>query len=106
MFIVCFSLFHDLPLWGINVLITFVLILQVAIDSGDGQHFYAHPSSMNNNITNLAQTSNVNINGRWMFRLDDTFVRLPNCFNDNGLCASTNQVFHEYRLVCVLGVHA
>lgn len=58
---------------------------QVAIDSGDGQHFYIHPWSMTDAIRNMTQDSNVGIAGHWIYRVDQSLVRLPDCFNAQGL---------------------
>ena len=41
---------------------------------GDGKTFYSHQASLTGNITQLQDTSNVNITGRWMFRVDATDI--------------------------------
>jgi hypothetical protein len=60
-------------------------VFQVAIDSGDGQHFWSHPWSMSDSIINITNTSNTGVDGRWIFRVDQPWVRQPDCISAQGL---------------------
>ncbi|KAK2159265.1 hypothetical protein LSH36_155g00003 [Paralvinella palmiformis] len=54
---------------------------------GDGKTFYSHQASLTGNITQLQDTSNVNITGRWMFRVDATDI------GDEISCDKIAQIF-------------
>ena len=51
---------------------------QAGINSGDSIVSYSLPGSMTPSVLQLAQTSNVGLPGRWIFRVDGPNVLLPN----------------------------
>lgn len=74
---------HDIVSWHVGIkntarifkhnyttIVWHVLNAQVGFDSGDGVAFYTHPYSKTAKVLNLATSSNVGLNGRWMFRVD------------------------------------
>jgi Nidogen-like len=48
------------------------------LNAGDNIVYYNLPGTMTANVLQLAQTSNVGIKGRWMFRVDGQNIALPN----------------------------
>ena len=64
--------------------------LKVGFDAGDRTNFFALPSSRTADIANIDDQSNVNLEGRWMFRTDlaeiiDAGVQ-PSC-SDEGIAS-------------------
>jgi Nidogen-like len=53
------------------------VFIQVGIDAGDNSNYYAVPWTMKNAVINLAQYSNTDLKGRWLFRIDQRPVQLP-----------------------------
>jgi Nidogen-like len=53
-------------------------LFKVGFDAGDGKVFYTLPGFMTSGVLNLASSSNVGLNGRWMFRVDGKNIILPN----------------------------
>jgi hypothetical protein len=47
---------------------------------------------MSESILNVAKSSNVNISGRWVFRVDQQAVRIPDCFYEQGLLQLTSVI--------------
>jgi hypothetical protein len=45
---------------------------------GDSILYYTLPGSNTGGILNLTQSSNVGLNGRWMYRVDGKNIVLPN----------------------------
>jgi len=52
--------------------------VQAGFNSGDGVTYYTLPGSMTSSVLGLERSSNVGLNGRWMFRVDGPNVQLPN----------------------------
>ena len=52
---------------------------QVGFDAGDGIRYFAVPGSQTDEIINIASTSNVNIPGMWIFRIDGQEVVAAGC---------------------------
>ena len=46
-------------------------IIQVGFDAGDGENFFALPSSRTPEIIDINEGSNVELPGRWIFRIDE-----------------------------------
>lgn len=44
--------------------------IQIGGNSGDGVNFYRFPESLTANISSLSTLSNVNVSGKWVFRVD------------------------------------
>uniref|UniRef100_A0A4W3GVP4 Tectorin alpha n=1 Tax=Callorhinchus milii TaxID=7868 RepID=A0A4W3GVP4_CALMI len=47
---------------------------QVGFNGGDNSHFFSLPSSRTSEVLNMEQTSNVNMPGRWLFRIDGVTI--------------------------------
>ncbi len=56
----------------------------VGYDYGDGSHFFNHPDSSNESVTGVVNTSNVNVPGMWIFRLDEEDIATGRCINQDG----------------------
>lgn len=65
-------------LMPVTILTSLLWSFQAGFNAGDNTVFYNLPGSMTGNITQLAQSSNVGIKGRWMFRVDGPNILLPN----------------------------
>ncbi len=52
-------------------------------DYGDGINIYRHPDTGTENITNIVNTSNVNVPGMWIFRLDEEDIATGRCINQD-----------------------
>ncbi len=55
----------------------------VGYDYGDGNHYFNHPDSLSENITEIESTSNVNVPGMWIFRLDEEDIATGRSINQN-----------------------
>lgn len=55
-----------------------VIILQSGFDAGDAVRYFALPGSRSLASLNLSATSNVGLNGRWIFRVDGMNILQPN----------------------------
>ena len=60
------------------------MLLQVGFNAGDGVHFFSVEGSMSMDILNIASQSNMNIPGRWIFRLDSHTIQDGGCNNYGG----------------------
>ena len=59
---------------------------QVGFNAGDGIQFFAVPESRQPEIINITNTSNVNIPGVWVFRVDQEDIVNAGCSdNSNGI---------------------
>lgn len=47
---------------------------QVGIDGGDGVNYYSVPNSLTPAIINITDTSNVNIPGLWIMKVDNHII--------------------------------
>ena len=54
----------------------------VGYNAGDGIVSYTVPESLTYDILRIASTSNVDVPGMWVFRLDEEDVVLPTCDNN------------------------
>jgi hypothetical protein len=62
-------------------------------NAGDNVNFYAIPGSMQPTILQVAQTTNVGLKGRWMFRVDSAAIEAGStCETEPGKCA-VHQLF-------------
>ena len=52
---------------------------QVGFNAGDGVHYYVVPASRTKSIVDISQQSNVELTGRWMFRVDQVQVGAAKC---------------------------
>ena len=56
---------------------------QVGFNAGDGIRFFAVPESRKPEIINIDTTSNVDIPGVWMFRVDQEDIMNAGCTNNS-----------------------
>ena len=47
---------------------------QVGVDGGDGVNYYSIPNSLTPEIINITHTSNVNIPGLWILKVDKNII--------------------------------
>lgn len=57
---------------------------QSGFNGGDIGHFFNLPGSRSNDVVNIEQTTNVNIPGRWFFRVDTELIDPANGCSYNG----------------------
>lgn len=57
---------------------------QAGFNGGDVGHFFNLPGSRSNDVVNIEQTTNVNIPGRWFFRVDTELIDPANGCSYNG----------------------
>lgn len=58
--------------------------LQSGFNGGDIGHFFNLPGSRSNDVVNIEQTTNVNLPGRWFFRVDTDLIDPANGCSYNG----------------------
>jgi Nidogen-like len=77
---------------------------QAGFDAGDGIVYYLLPGALTQNILQLAQSSNVGLVGRWMFRVDGLNVLLPNYPEPSIYIIQKPQAapgsIHRFRITC------
>nr|XP_057933710.1 alpha-tectorin [Doryrhamphus excisus] len=66
---------------------------QLGFNGGEIGHFFNLPGSRSNEVVNVDQTTNVNIPGRWFFRVDPEFVDPANGCSYNGRFYRRGEVF-------------
>lgn len=52
------------------------------INAGDGIHFYTLPMSLSDDVIHIEETSNVDVPGKWMFRVDTLNLTQPSNSTD------------------------
>ncbi|KAM8834963.1 alpha-tectorin [Synchiropus picturatus] len=57
---------------------------QSGFNGGDVGHFFNLPGSRSNDVVNIEQTTNVNVPGRWFFRIDTDLIDPANGCSYNG----------------------
>lgn len=57
---------------------------QSGFNGGEIGHFFNLPGSRSNDVVNIEQTTNVNIPGRWVFRVDTELIDPANGCSYNG----------------------
>ncbi|XP_066293398.1 sushi domain-containing protein 2-like [Branchiostoma lanceolatum] len=55
---------------------------QVGFNAGNGMQYFSVPASRTDAIVDIETTSNVNIPGRWVFRIDSAVIRDGGCHTD------------------------
>ncbi|XP_071969524.1 sushi, nidogen and EGF-like domain-containing protein 1 [Engystomops pustulosus] len=50
------------------------------LNNDNGSTYYQLPTSLSTNITSLAATSNVKVNGRWAFNVDTSVIQFTDTF--------------------------
>uniref|UniRef100_A0A3Q3JEZ7 Tectorin alpha n=1 Tax=Monopterus albus TaxID=43700 RepID=A0A3Q3JEZ7_MONAL len=66
---------------------------QSGFNGGDIGHFFNLPGSRSNEVVNIEQTTNVNIPGRWFFRVDTEQIDPANGCSYNGRYYRRGEVF-------------
>ena len=74
---------------------------QVGFNAGDGERFAAVPGSRTASIINIASTSNVGLDGVWIYRVDAAEIVDP---NDEGKISLMKQPIHAL-LHCLLSCY-
>ncbi|XP_052447930.1 alpha-tectorin [Carassius gibelio] len=66
---------------------------QAGFNGGDVSHFFNLPGSRSNEVVNIEQTTNVNVPGRWFFRIDAEQIDPANGCSFNGRFYRRGEVF-------------
>uniref|UniRef100_A0A3Q2CMV0 Tectorin alpha n=1 Tax=Cyprinodon variegatus TaxID=28743 RepID=A0A3Q2CMV0_CYPVA len=66
---------------------------QAGFNGGDIGHFFNLPGSRSNDVVNIEQTTNVNIPGRWFFRVDTELIDPANGCSYNGRFYRRGEIF-------------
>ncbi|XP_051788213.1 alpha-tectorin [Erpetoichthys calabaricus] len=66
---------------------------QSGFNGGDVNHFFNLPGSRSNEIVNIEQTTNVNLPGRWLFRIDGDQIDPANGCSLNGRFYRRGEIF-------------
>ncbi|KAF7688705.1 hypothetical protein HF521_013512 [Silurus meridionalis] len=66
---------------------------QSGFNGGDVSHFFNLPGSRTNDVVNIEQTTNVNVPGRWFFRVDTEQIDPANGCSFNGRFYRRGEVF-------------
>lgn len=71
---------------------------QAGFNGGDIGHFFNLPGSRSNDVVNIEQTTNVNIPGRWFFRVDTELIDPANGCSYNGKSEPQMRVYCYFSL--------
>ncbi|KAM3868709.1 alpha-tectorin [Diretmus argenteus] len=66
---------------------------QSGFNGGDLGHFFNLPGSRSNEVVNMEQTTNVNLPGRWVFRIDTDLIDPANGCSYNGRYYRRGEIF-------------
>ncbi|XP_055082658.1 alpha-tectorin [Periophthalmus magnuspinnatus] len=66
---------------------------QSGFNGGDIGHFFNLPGSRSNDVVNIEQTTNVNVPGRWVFRVDTELIDPANGCSYNGRYYRRGEIF-------------
>jgi hypothetical protein len=67
--------------------------------AGDSIRFYEHPYSQTSNVLQLTQSSNVGLNGRWIYRIDGPVILTPGYVTDTAsVVSSSSSSSGEYKI--------
>lgn len=61
---------------------------QAGFNSGNGKDFLVLPGSFSKGIVNISESSNINVNGKWIFRIDSSNITSGGCENTGFLTAN------------------
>ena len=53
--------------------------LQAGFNAGDGERYFSIPGSRTADIVDVEHTTNVGLQGRWVFRVDDNSITSGGC---------------------------
>ncbi|XP_068136744.1 sushi, nidogen and EGF-like domain-containing protein 1 isoform X7 [Hyperolius riggenbachi] len=78
---------------------------QAGFNAGDGWRYFNIPGSRTDDIAGIANTTNIGIPGRWVFRIDDNHVEVGGCSNATSVCWTLRPCQNGGRCIddCVTG---
>ncbi|XP_053314489.1 sushi, nidogen and EGF-like domain-containing protein 1 isoform X2 [Spea bombifrons] len=78
---------------------------QAGFNAGDGWRYFNIPGSRTDDIAGIANTTNVGIPGRWVFRIDNNHVQVGECRNATSVCWTLRPCRNGGRCIddCVTG---
>ncbi|KAM8952476.1 sushi, nidogen and EGF-like domain-containing protein 1 isoform 2-T2 [Pelodytes ibericus] len=78
---------------------------QAGFNAGDGWRYFNIPGSRTDDIAGIANTTNVGIPGRWVFRIDNNHVQVGECRNATSVCWTLRPCLSGGRCIddCVTG---
>ncbi|XP_066454549.1 sushi, nidogen and EGF-like domain-containing protein 1 isoform X1 [Eleutherodactylus coqui] len=78
---------------------------QAGFNAGDGWRYFNIPGSRTDDIAGIANTTNVGIPGRWVFRIDNNHVQVGGCGNATSVCWTLRPCRNGGRCIddCVTG---
>lgn len=78
---------------------------QAGFNAGDGWRYFNIPGSRTDDIAGIANTTNVGIPGRWVFRIDNNHVQVGGCSNATSVCWTLRPCRNGGRCIddCVTG---
>ncbi|KAM4693949.1 sushi, nidogen and EGF-like domain-containing protein 1 isoform 2-T2 [Discoglossus pictus] len=78
---------------------------QAGFNAGDGWRYFNIPGSRTDDIAGIANTTNVGIPGRWVFRIDNNHVQVGECRNATSVCWTLRPCQNGGRCIddCVTG---
>jgi len=71
---------------------------QIGFNKGDGVHGYHHPNSLSSSALNMRSNSNINVRGRWLYRVDQN----PNPNSCGKCCLRAVQCYNFYKDYSIL----
>ena len=66
---------------------------QAGFNAGDGKTFFVLPGSLTPNVINLPQSTNIDVPGKWIFRIDSQNITEGGCNTEGFLTVTPNRVF-------------
>jgi len=80
------------------------LSLQVGLNKGDGVLFYEHPLSISSGVVYINSQTNVGVEGRYIYRVNDKAVGPGECSLPPimGKCNITRGLEHFFFIMAVL----
>ncbi|XP_012826283.1 sushi, nidogen and EGF-like domain-containing protein 1 isoform X1 [Xenopus tropicalis] len=78
---------------------------QAGFNAGDGWRYFNIPGSRTDDIARIANTTNVGVPGRWVFRIDNNHVQVGECRNATSVCWTLRPCQNGGRCIddCVTG---
>ena len=69
-------------------------LAQAGFNAGDSKTFFVLPGSFSSKITELPNLSNVNVPGKWIFRVDSSQIEESGCNTGGYLTVTPNKVYY------------
>ncbi|KAM9316464.1 sushi, nidogen and EGF-like domain-containing protein 1 [Gastrophryne carolinensis] len=78
---------------------------QAGFNAGDGWRYFNIPGSRTDDIAGIANTTNIGIPGRWVFRIDNNHVQVGGCSNTTSVCWTLRPCQNGGRCIddCITG---